>query len=73
MHNVSSIISMLGGNAAVAKRLGKGDSAVSEMKRRESIPVDYWQALIEMAAELGVGPLNADVLLEAHSAKEAEA
>ena len=72
MHNVSSIISMLGGNAVVAKRLGKGDSAVSEMKRRGSIPVDYWQALIEMAAELEVGPLNADVLLEAHIAKAEE-
>lgn len=73
MTNVTSIISMLGGNAAVAKCLGKGDSAVSEMKRRGNIPVCYWQALIDMAADLGVGPLNAEILHDAHRANEGKA
>lgn len=66
MVDVSTIINSLGGNAAVARRIGLGASGVSEMKRRGNIPVDYWKPLMDMADELGIGPLTADILHAAH-------
>jgi hypothetical protein len=60
MKTVSDIFEVFGGNAAVARILGVGASTASEMKRRESIPVEYWPALVAEAKTLG----RDDVTLE---------
>lgn len=66
MKTVSDIFNTLGGTSATARVMGVKQSAASEMKRRGSIPVRYWAALIEGARSKGV-KLNSDVLVEVHS------
>ena len=53
----------------MAKILGCGQSTASEMKRRRSIPVRYWESLIasDKGRELG---LSSDVLMQVHSRHE---
>lgn len=57
------VITALGGNAALGRTLGIGASAVSEMRRRDSIPAEYWRAIVDAAAAKG----RADITLEALS------
>ena len=65
-HNsVEALILKLGGVSAVAAMLGKGYSTVSEMKRRQSIPIEHWPVLIEQAALHG-RPIDEKMLLAAH-------
>lgn len=68
MHNVSDIIQKLGGNAAVARELGLKPSAVSEMRRRGSIPAKYWAGIIRIAETKKLRQLNADRLISIHAA-----
>lgn len=51
MKNVGDIFSDLGGLSAVGRIIGKGPSTVSEMKRRNSVSVEYWPTLIAAAAD----------------------
>ena len=51
---VAQIIDGLGGSAATARMLGKERSTVSEMKRRRSIPVRYWQDIVAQYREIGI-------------------
>lgn len=53
MKTVSDIFDVLGGNASVARILRVNPSTASEMKRRESIPVEYWPALVAEAERSG--------------------
>jgi hypothetical protein len=53
MNTVHDVFNALGGNAAVARALGVIPSTASEMKRRESIPVEYWPKLVEHARNVG--------------------
>lgn len=69
MNRVSDLIDRLGGNASVARDLGLKPSAVSEMKRRNSIPPKYWAALIEIGRSRGVEGVSADRLVAIHSAQ----
>lgn len=71
MKNVESIISDLGGNSVVAGWLNVGASTVSEMKRRKSIPVEYWPGLISLSSDKG-GSLTNDVLVDAHTKAKAD-
>lgn len=43
---LEQIFEDLGGTSAVAKMIGVGQSTASEMKRRKSIPVEYWPAIV---------------------------
>lgn len=66
MDTVSDIISALGGPAFVSRSLAlTGASTVSEWKRKGSIPVRYWPALISVARGVGVA-LDERVLVSAH-------
>ena len=67
MVNVSEIINSLGGNAAVALRLDVGPSTVSEMKRRNAIPVKYWPRIIAMASEKAVDDVTSETLMQMHA------
>jgi hypothetical protein len=62
MNTVADLFHKFGGPAQVARAIGKRQSTASEMKRRASIPIEHWQALIEseMGQEIG---LSAEVLM----------
>lgn len=62
MKDVAEIIDALGGNAALAGKLGVTPSGVSEMKRRGRIPPRYWLAITKIAAEDRVSGISLDVL-----------
>lgn len=47
--DLQSVFAAFGSNVKLASALGVGPSAVSEMKRRNNIPVEYWPALVEAA------------------------
>lgn len=61
--SVAELLDRLGGNAVVAKMLGKGQSTVSEWRRAKRIDVRYWPALIDAADEVGVDGINPDTLM----------
>lgn len=67
MNTVPDIIDKFGGNTAFAAVLGaRHSSTASEMKRRNSIPVRHWPAIIAAAAERGI-PLSYDDLVRIHT------
>lgn len=66
MKTISDVIARLGGNSALAERLGISPSGVSEMKRRKSIPPRYWRSLLALADEISI-PLTAEVLVALHA------
>jgi DNA-binding transcriptional regulator YdaS (Cro superfamily) len=63
MKTARDIINVLGGNAKVADFLGVGPSTVSEMKRRDSIPVEYFPAIMKAAEKSGVKALTLEKLV----------
>lgn len=80
MDTINDIFDVFGGNAAVARVLGVGASTASEMKRRESIPVEHWPALVDEAKKIGRDDLTLECMaivmatagLRRRSAKNAE-
>lgn len=62
MKTVSDIFDIFGGNASVARILRVGPSTASEMKRRESIPVEYWPELVAEAKSLGRDDLSLEAI-----------
>lgn len=67
--SVGDIFALLGGNSAVARALGLGQSTASEMKRRGRIPAEYWSDLIELARKQGHPEVTADLLVSLHTRK----
>lgn len=51
--DLQSVFAAFGSNVKLASVLNVGPSAVSEMKRRKNIPVEYWPALVDGAREIG--------------------
>lgn len=66
MHTVEEIFVKLGGTGAVAKAIDVGHSTASEMRRRKSIPVKYWPALIKTAQDKGEKSVDTDLLVRVH-------
>lgn len=64
---VADLIDSLGGNASVARDLQLTPSAVSEMKRRNSIPPKYWPLVIATADGRGIDGVTAHSLMLLHS------
>ena len=62
MNMISDLFEKLGGNTKVGSAIGKGQTTVSEMKRRRSIPVRYWPKIILAAREKGIDISEADLL-----------
>lgn len=73
MQTVSQIFDAVGGPSAVARLLGVGNSTASEMKRRGSIPVDYWPTLVAAARERGIEGLTYESLALMHAKRKASA
>lgn len=56
METIDDLFRAFGGPAAIGRIIGKRTEHATGMKRRNSIPVRYWQALIESdrGRELGL-------------------
>jgi hypothetical protein len=68
---VSDIFDALGGPTAVARELRINPSTASEMKRRSSIPAEYWAELTAIAQKHRRPEINADLLATLHSRRDA--
>lgn len=67
MQTVDAIFDALGGPAEIGRIIGKSTEHASSMKRRGSIPVDYWPRLAEAAFERGL-PITYETLVQVHTA-----
>lgn len=68
MFTVTDLFAAFGGPAEVARALSVKPSTASEMKRRRSVPVAHWPALVRAAADRGVDGVSYDVLVAMHVA-----
>jgi hypothetical protein len=60
-------IDRLGGPKVVTDRLGLSYTTVHSWAYRQSIPVEIWPRLVEIAKETGVTGLTFDALVQAHA------
>jgi hypothetical protein len=67
MNSVIDIFDALGGPSQVARLLHVRQSTASEMKRRGSIPAEYWAELVRAARERGIRNLDSERLVMIHS------
>lgn len=70
MKTISDIIEAFETDANFGRACGverNPASRAADMRRRESIPVEYWPRLIEAAAALGRDDLTSDVLVRVHA------
>ena len=67
MRTVSDIFYALGGPSSVARILGVRPSTASEMKRRGSIPAEYWRDLVLAAERRAIRGIDAATLAEIHA------
>lgn len=67
--SVSDLVEAFGGNAALARIIGKEPSTVSEMKRASSISVRYWPMIITAARERGpqLAWITSETLMHMHA------
>lgn len=64
---IHDIFDVLGGPAAVARELRIKPSTASEMKRRGSIPAEYWAELAAIAERRRHPEINTDLLAALHA------
>lgn len=64
---VTNIINAFGGTSAFARAIGTGQSTVSEMKRRGSIPAEYWVFLVRAADDVGIANVTYENLARIHA------
>lgn len=67
MTTVESIFQAFGGPAAVAKAIGVTTEHAASMRRRRSIPVRYWPALLEKSGLHDPMLLTNQDLIDAHA------
>jgi hypothetical protein len=67
MNTLADIFAAFGGPAAVARILDVGPSTASEMKRRRSIPPEYWLRLVREAERRGLPDITTDALATIHA------
>lgn len=67
MQTVSDIIAKLDGASAVAKLLQLPATTVASWKSRESIPVDRWSEIVEIARERGLDGVTYEQLVRMHT------
>lgn len=67
MSTASELIDRFGGPTAFGRIIEVRPSAASEMKRRQSIPVVYWQRLVEAARQRDFDDVTYESLTAMHS------
>lgn len=70
--SIPDLFRRLGGNAGVADALGVSPNTAGSWRKRLSIPVEHWPAIMAAAARKGL-VLDADALLSLHAQTLAEA
>lgn len=65
--SLADIFAALGGNSNVARLLGVGASAISEMKRRGRIPAEYWRDLVAAAQQRERPEITFELLATLHA------
>jgi len=60
--NIQNVFELFVSNVNMASVLKVGPSTVSEMKRRNSIPSEYWPDLVTAAAKIGRDDLTFEKL-----------
>ena len=73
MISFAELIDRCGGPLKVADAFGISDSHARVMKTRNSIPVEYWPRLIDLAAAKGVDGVSFEALLALRSAPQERA
>lgn len=73
MYTIGDLISAFDGNTKFAAIIGKNASTASEMKRRNSIPIEYWPRIIKAAREMGIEGVSNDTLVALHLGREVAA
>lgn len=71
MQTVPDIFDAFGGPAAVSRVLQIRSSTSSEMKRRRSIPSEYWVRLVDAAKDAGIEGVTFETLARAHAKRRA--
>lgn len=67
MASISKFIEDCGGAAEVAKARGKPYSTVASWKDRNSIPIDEWPGLLELAHQRGIDDASYEALVMMHT------
>lgn len=67
IRTVSDLISAFGGATEFSRAIGAKPSTASEMKRRGSIPVNWWPLIVEEAARRGIGGVTYESLTYMHA------
>lgn len=70
MLSVADIFELVGGPAEMGRAIGVPTEHATQMKRRASIPVRYWPALLRAADERKLD-IDHEKLTQAHTEKEA--
>lgn len=68
MMTVDDIFHLLGGPAEVGRIIGKSTEHAASMRRRGSVPVRYWAAIIDASAQRNVSEITHAALVAAHTA-----
>ncbi len=66
-------IDLVGGSKVVADRFGKKLTTVASWSTRQSIPIEWWEGLIDLARELGLVGFDYAALVQAHVAAKRDA
>lgn len=67
INSPSHAIDLLGGSKAVSTRIERRLTTVASWRARQSIPVDVWPALIDLAHEKRVEEFTYEALVKAHA------
>lgn len=67
INSPSHAIELLGGPTALSRRMDRPFTSVASWGARQSIPIEEWPRLVELAAEQGVEGFTYEALVEAHA------
>jgi hypothetical protein len=68
MMTVDDIFHLLGGPAEVGRIIGKSTEHAASMRRRGSVPVRYWAAILDASTQRNVREITHAALVAAHTA-----
>jgi hypothetical protein len=64
--NIKHIFDKLGGTACVASFLGEKQTTISAMKRRNRLPIQHWDSIIEQCKVNRIRGVNYTFLVKLH-------
>ncbi len=67
MQSIEAIFDKLGGTGKAAAAINVKPTAASEMKRRKSIPVKYWDRVIAACKKQNIRGISYETLVKLHS------